>query len=82
MAGLNFQLGSYIDKNGQLRPYYSLKKTECLYIATKFNDEAEKQKVTYNLLHRLPSGRTGGGLRMSKGGASLDTPPYSIQIMD
>ena len=39
-AGLKFQLGSYEDANGQMRPCYSLTKTECLYIATKFNDEA------------------------------------------
>ena len=40
MAGSNFRLGSYKDANGQLRPCYQLTKTECLYIATKFNDEA------------------------------------------
>jgi phage regulator Rha-like protein len=42
VAGLKFQLGSYKDLNGQLRPCYSLTKTECLYIATKFNDEAKE----------------------------------------
>ena len=36
VAGLKFQLGSYKDLNGQLRPCYLLTKTECLYIATKF----------------------------------------------
>ena len=41
----NFSLGSYIDKNGQLRPCYSLTKIECLYIATKFNDEARARLV-------------------------------------
>jgi hypothetical protein len=40
IAGSNFRLGSYTDANGQLRPCYQLTKTECLYIATKFNDEA------------------------------------------
>ena len=44
-AGLKFQLGSYKDANGQLRPCYSLTKTECLYIATKFNDEARAKLV-------------------------------------
>jgi len=44
-AGLKFQLGSYKDLNGQLRPCYSLTKTECLYIATKFNDEARAKLV-------------------------------------
>ena len=38
--GRNFALVEYRDKKGQLRPCYSLTKTECLYIATKFNDEA------------------------------------------
>ncbi|MBR2185460.1 MAG: Rha family transcriptional regulator [Prevotella sp.] len=43
--GLKFQLGSYKDANGQMRPCYSLTKTECLYIATKFNDEARAKLV-------------------------------------
>ena len=43
VAGLKFQLGSYKDLNGQLRPCYQLTKTECLYIATKFNDEATEE---------------------------------------
>ena len=38
--GLKFQLVEYKDMKGELRPCYSLTKTECLYIATKFNDEA------------------------------------------
>ena len=45
IAGLKFQLGSYQDANGQLRPCYILTKTECLYIATKFNDEARARLV-------------------------------------
>ena len=45
IAGSNFRLGSYKDANGQLRPCYSLTKTECLYIATKFNDEARAKLV-------------------------------------
>ena len=43
--GGNFSLVEYRDKNGQLRPCYSLTKTECLYIATKFNDEARAKLV-------------------------------------
>ena len=42
--GGNFSLVEYRDKKGQLRPCYSLTKTECLYIATKFNDEARCAK--------------------------------------
>ena len=45
IAGSNFRLGSYKDLNGQERPCYSLTKTECLYIATKFNDEARARLV-------------------------------------
>ena len=43
--GLKFQLVEYQDKKGELRPCYSLTKTECLYIATKFNDEARAKLV-------------------------------------
>ena len=45
IAGLKFELGSYEDLNGQERPCYSLTKTETLYIATKFNDEARARLV-------------------------------------
>ncbi|MBQ3630640.1 MAG: Rha family transcriptional regulator [Prevotella sp.] len=38
--GRNFALVEYKDAKGELRPCYLLTKTECLYIATKFNDEA------------------------------------------
>ncbi len=45
IAGRNFALGSYKDKNQQVRPCYSLTKNECVYIATKFNDEARAKLV-------------------------------------
>ena len=45
VAGSNFRLGSYEDANGQYRPCYLLTKTECLFIATKFNDEARARLV-------------------------------------
>ena len=45
IAGSNFRLGSYEDANGQLRPCYFLSKTETLYIATKFNDDARAKLV-------------------------------------
>ena len=35
--GRNFALVDYKDSKGELRPCYSLSKTECLYVATKFN---------------------------------------------
>ena len=45
VAQSKFGLGSYKDLNGQMRPCYLLTKTECLYIATKFNDEARAKLV-------------------------------------
>ena len=43
--GRNFALVDYKDQKGELRPCYLLSKTECLYIATKFNDEARARLV-------------------------------------
>jgi Uncharacterized phage-encoded protein len=41
----NFSRGSYKDANNQERPCFFLTKTECLYVATKFNDEARAKLV-------------------------------------
>ena len=43
--GCKFALVEYRDAKGELRPCYNLTKTECLYIATKFNDEARAKLV-------------------------------------
>ena len=43
--GRKFALVEYRDLKGELRPCYQLTKTECLYIATKFNDEARAKLV-------------------------------------
>lgn len=43
--GRNFALVEYQDKKGETRPCYSLTKEECLYIATKFNDEARAKLI-------------------------------------
>lgn len=43
--GGNFSLVKYKDAKGEMRPCYQLTKTECLYIATKFNDEARAKLV-------------------------------------
>ena len=49
VQGLNFQLLQKeieINNGGhKMQPYYSLTKEECLYIATKFNDEARAKLV-------------------------------------
>ena len=41
----NFSLSEYVDSTGRKLPMYELSKTECLYIATKFNDEARAKLV-------------------------------------
>ena len=40
-----FSLSTYKDSTGRTLPCYSLSKTECLYIATKFNDEARAKLI-------------------------------------
>tara|TARA_Y100000015_G_scaffold41406_1_gene47476 strand:+ start:111 stop:728 length:618 start_codon:yes stop_codon:yes gene_type:complete len=41
----NFALSSYINEQNRAMPMYELTKTETLYIATKFNDEARAKLV-------------------------------------
>ena len=41
----NFSLSSYKAPTGRILPCYSLTKTECLYVATKFNDVARARLV-------------------------------------
>lgn len=43
--GRKFELVDYKDEKGEPRPCYSLNKEECLYIATKFNDEARAKLI-------------------------------------
>lgn len=43
--GGNFSLVNYRDSKGEMRPCYQLTKVECLYIATKFNDEARAKLI-------------------------------------
>lgn len=40
-----FALAEYQDEQGKPRPCHSLNKEECLYIATKFNDEARAKLI-------------------------------------
>lgn len=43
--GRRFTLVEYKDAKGEMRPCFVLGKTECLYIATKFNDEARAKLI-------------------------------------
>ena len=43
--GLKFELIYYTDQRNRKKPQYELTKTECLYVSTKFNDEARAMLV-------------------------------------
>ena len=43
--GRKFASVEYVDEKGEHRPCFSLTKTECLYIATKFNDVARARLI-------------------------------------
>lgn len=43
--GRKFPLVEYKDAKGEMRPEYRLNKAECLYVATKFNDEARAKLI-------------------------------------
>jgi Rha family phage regulatory protein len=44
-TGLKFELSVFKDETGRTLPMYQLTKTQCLYVATKFNDEARARLV-------------------------------------
>ena len=82
--GLKFQLIEYKDQLGRLKPCYQLTKTECLYIATKFNDEAraklvlrweqlEMENVRKATGRRTKFGNGKGNLRLKKRRMRLPT---------
>lgn len=45
IGGTSFGLTSYKDEQGKPRPMYLLDYRECMYIATKFNDEARAKLI-------------------------------------
>jgi phage antirepressor YoqD-like protein len=45
VTGRKFPLSEYTDPTGRKLPMYELTKTECLYVATKFNDEARAKLI-------------------------------------
>jgi phage regulator Rha-like protein len=45
VTGVKFNAVNYNDVKGEKRPMYELAKDECLYIATKFNDEARARLI-------------------------------------
>jgi predicted ATPase with chaperone activity len=45
VTGGNFSLSEYKDSTGRILPMFKLTKLECLYVATKYNDEARAKLV-------------------------------------
>ena len=45
VSGVKFNAVKYNDVKGESRPMYELTKRECLYVATKFNDEARARLI-------------------------------------
>ena len=78
-----FSLSTYQDATGRTLPCYSLTKTECLYIATKFNDEARAKLVLrWEELERAQRGQSlGDSLRYSQQGQSPCTLPGPKEIL-
>lgn len=85
--GTKFGLVKYKDEKGEMRPEYQLNKMECLYIATKFNNEArarliirwaelEEKERKYNL--SLPKPRTYNGVKCISYTAWLLQNGYSL----
>ena len=75
--GSNFRLVEYRDHKGEFRPCYSLTKTECLYIATKFNDEARAKLVLrWEQLERADVRRKKADVNM------LPEPEKILQLAD
>ena len=74
--GLKFQLVEYLDQKGERRPCYQLTKIECLYIATKFNDEARaKLGLRWEQLERQQ-------LESSRQQLMLPAPERILQLAD
>ena len=56
----NFPLSEYKDSTGRNLPMYVLNEKECLYVATKFNDEARAKLI--NRWEQLEIEKRNGGL--------------------
>ena len=82
-----FGCSTYKDATGRTLPCYVLTKTECLYIATKFNDEARAKLVLrWEELERAQRGQSlGDSLRYSQQGqspCSLPSPQEILRMAD
>jgi phage regulator Rha-like protein len=64
VTGRKFPLSEYKDSTGRILPMYTLNKRECLYIATKFNDEAQAKLIVR--WEELESKKTIGSLEKKR----------------
>jgi len=75
-AGRKFAPSTYTDSTGRALPCYQLTKIECLYIATKFNDEARAKLVLrWEQLERQQLG-------FSRQQLTLPAPERILQLAD
>ena len=80
ITGRKFALSTYKDPTGRTLPCYSLTKTECLYIATKFNDEARAKLVLR--WEQLERERINAEVRMPMPVHCLPTEKAMIAVVD
>ena len=80
ITGRKFALSTYKDPTGRTLPCYSLTKTECLYIATKFNDEARAKLVLR--WEQLERERINAEVRMPMPVHCLPTERAMIAVVD
>ena len=78
--GGNFSRVEYKDAKGEMRPCFELTKTECLYIATKFNDEARAKLVLR--WEQLERERINAEVRMPMPVHCLPTEKAMIAVVD
>ena len=83
VTGRNFPLSEYTDPTGRKIPQYELSKKECLYIATKFNDEARAKLIIrweqLEIQHRLPQSFSEALMLAAKQAEELENKERQLQ---
>ena len=79
----NFRLTYYTDQWNRKQPQYELSKKECLYIATKFNDEARAKLIIrweqLEIQHRLPQSFSEALMLAAKQAEDLENKERQLQ---
>lgn len=83
VTGTKFRLSEYTDPTGRKLPQYELSKKECLYIATKFNDEARARLIIrweqLETQHRLPQSFSEALMLAAKQAEELENKERQLQ---